>query len=246
MKTQLFAFLSFVGVAVFATTTNEVLFVNEKDEVNRPGVLATTAQMAANKAAILTAEQKAEAAEAAAREGTNLIQDVIRDITSNELKVWRFGYTDAFGVAVVLDPTAQLHISAFDPLDERDSAGRQGFYMEYQLHNSQPVATKPAVKWGSTIAGGTAAFDALPADQVMEPISMGVVTDKDGKEWYKYKLTFYAPQGTMGFYIIDLTPDDAAGNGWTFDLPNGIKGGRNGKFMFGTVELEFVGGLCME
>lgn len=226
-------------------TTNEVLFVNEKGEVSRPETLATTAQMAANEAAILTAEQKAAAAEAAAREGTNLVQGLIRDITANELTIYRYGYTDAFGVAVVLDPNAELVISEFEPLDTVDGEGRQGFRMVYRLHNSQAVATKPTVKWGATLSGGSESFAALPAAQVSEPVSKGIETDADGKDWWAYELTFYAPQGSSGFYVINLTADDAAGDGWTFDLPNGVKGGRTATVQFGSQTLEFVGGLCV-
>ena len=236
-----------VVVSVFATATaNEVLFVNEKGETNCPETLATTAQMAANEAALLTAEQKAEAAAAAAQEGTNLVRDVIRDITANELVVWRFGYTDAFGVAVLLDPEAELYISAFQPLDTKDANGRNGFRLDYRLHNSQSVETKPMVKWNTTIEGGTKVLGELPEAQVGEPVSKGTVTDENGKMWYEYSLTFYADQSQTGFFIIDLTADDAAGDGWVFDLPNGVKGGRTGTFKFGSDTLEFVGGLCME
>lgn len=243
----LFAVLSLVVVSVFATTTsNEVLFIDHEGRVNRPETLATTAQMAANEAAILTAEQKAEAAEAAAREGTNLIQDVIRDITANELVIYRQGYTDAFGVAVVLDPDAELVISKFTCLDIKDDKGRSGYTLEYRLHNSQSVTVKPSVKWNTTIDGGTKLFGTLPQDQVGEPVSQGTFVDENGKSWYMYSLTFYAEQDKSGFFLINLTADDAAGDGWTFDLPNGVKGGRTVTFQFGSQVLEFVGGLCLE
>ena len=143
MKAQLFAFLSF-AVSCFAVfgeaVTNEVLFVDEKGEVNRPETLATTADMAANKTAILTAEQKAAAAAAAAREGTNLVQDIIRDITANELVVYRSGYTDAFGVLVIIDPDAKLIITDFEILDEMDADGRTAYRLTDALENSQSVA----------------------------------------------------------------------------------------------------------
>jgi hypothetical protein len=247
MKTQFFGFLSFAfcSAAFSQPVTNEVLFVNEKGETNRPETLATTAQMAANKAAILTAEQKAAAAEAAAREGTNLVRDLIRDITANELVIYRYGYTDAFGVAVTLDPNAELVISEFQPLDTLDGEGRQGFRMVYRLHNTQSVAVKPTVKWGASLEGGRESFAALPSAQVAEPIAKGIETDADGKDWWAYELTFYAPQGSSGFYVINLSADDASGDGWVFDLPNGVKGGRTGTVQFGSQTLEFVGGLCV-
>ena len=102
------------------------------------------------------------------------------------------------------------------------------------------------VKWNTTIKGGTKVLGELPEAQVGEPVSKGTVTDENGKMWYEYSLTFYADQSQTGFFIIDLTADDAAGDGWVFDLPNGVKGGRTGTFKFGSDTLEFVGGLCME
>lgn len=240
------AALTAAGVLAQSVTTNEVLYVNEKGEVNRPETLATTAQMAANEAALLTAEQKAEAAAAAAKEGTNLVQDIIRDITANELVIYRQGYTDAFGVAVTLDPGAELYISDFKVLDTTDSGGRSGFKMVYRLHNTQQITTKPTVKWGTSLAGGRESFAALPEAQVVEPVARGLVTDGDGKDWWEFELTFYAPQGTSGFYVINMTTDDAAGDGWTIDLPNGVKNGRTGTFQFGSETLEFVGGICLQ
>lgn len=233
--------------AVFGeVTTNEVLFVNEKGEVNRPETLATTADMAANKTAILTAEQKAAAAEAAAKEGTNLVQDIIRDITANELVVYRFGYTDAFGALVVIDPDAQLVITEFKPLDEVDSDGRHAFRLTYALKNSQSVAVKPEVKWSSSVSAGRDAFATLPPEQVGEPVAGGSYTDKDGIEYgYTYAIKFYAPTDKSGFFIVNLTADDAAGDGMAFDLPNGITGGYTGDVAFGSKILEFKGGVLM-
>ena len=227
-------------------TTNEVLFVDEKGEVNRPETLATTAQMAANKAAILTAEQKAAAAEAAAREGTNLVRDLIRDITANELVVYRFGYTDAFGVLVVIDPDAKLVITEFKPLDEVDSDGRHAFRLTYALKNLQSVAVKPEVKWRSSLDKGSVDFAALPSDQVGEPVAGGSYTDMDGIDFgYTYAIKFYAPTDKSGFFIVNLTADDAAGDGLAFDLPNGVTGGFTGDIYFGNALLEFKGGVLM-
>lgn len=248
MKTQFFGFLSFVVVSVFATTSNEVLFVDQEGNVSRPEVLATEAQMAANAAAILTAEQKAAAAQAAAREGTNLIQDVIRDITANELVVYRHGYTDAFGVVVVIDPNAKLVICEFKPLDEVDSDGRHVFHLRYALQNSRSVDAKPEVRWHSSIEGGRESFSALPSDQVQSPVSAGSWENPTTGEVYPYSYTirFSAPTDKSGFFVVNLTADDASGDGWTFDLPNGVTGGFSGDVPFGSMVLSFKGGLLME
>lgn len=248
MKSLLFALCSVPFFAVFGeVTTNQVLFVNEKGEVNRPETLATTADMAANKAAILTAEQKAEAAEAAAREGTNLIQDVIRDIAANELVVYRHGYTDAFGVLVVIDPDAQLVITEFEVLDETDSEGRNAFRLTYALKNSQSVAVKPEVKWRSSLEAASADFAALPSAQVGEPVAGGAYTDGAGVVFnYTYTIKFYAPTDKSGFFIVNLTADDAAGDGYAFDMPNGVTGGFSGDVDFGSKVLTFTGGILTE
>ena len=250
MSRLTFALCALCSVLCFAVfgevTTNEVLFVDQEGNVNRPETLATTADMATNATAILSAEQKAAAAEAAAREGTNLVQDIIRDITANELVVYRFGYTDAFGALVVIDPDAQLVITEFKPLDEVDSDGRHAFRLTYALKNSQSVAVKPEVKWSSSVSGGRDAFATLPPDQVGEPVAGGSYADKDGIEYgYTYTIKFYAPTDKSGFFIVNLTADDAAGDGMAFDLPNGVTGGFTGEVAFGSKTLSFKGGVLM-
>ena len=252
MKTQFFVFLSFALFCAVAyaqsATTNEVLCVDQEGNVSRPEVLATEAQLAANAAAILTAEQKAAAAQAAAREGTNLIQDVIRDITANELVVYRHGYTDTFGVVVVIDPDAKLVICEFKPLDEVDSAGRHVFHLRYALQNSRSVDAKPEVRWHSSIEGGRESFSALPSDQVQSPVSAGSWENPTTGEVYPYSYTirFSAPTDKSGFFVVNLTADDASGDGWTLDLPNGVTGGFTGDVPFGSMVLSFKGGLLME
>lgn len=245
MKKVLCVLCVLCGLMLHASPTNEVLFVNEKGEVNRPETLATTADMAANATAILTAEQKAAAAAAAAREGTNLVQDIIRDITANELVVYRFGYTDAFGALVVIDPDAKILITKFEVLNEVDAEGRTAFRMTYALKNSQSVMVKPEVKWRSSLDSGD--YAVLPPDQVGEPTAGGSHTDGDGIEYgYTYTIKFYAPTGKSGFFIVNLTADDAAGDGMAFDMPNGVTGGYTGEIYFGNALLRFQGGVLME
>ena len=247
-RVSCFGFLVLCFAVLSEVTTNEALFVDQEGNVSRPEVLATEAQMAANAAAILTAEQKAAAAEAAAREGTNLIQDVIRDITANELVVYRHGYTDAFGVVVVIDPDAKLIICEFKPLDEVDANGRHVFHLRYALQNSRSVDAKPEVRWHSSIEGGRESFSALPSDQVQSHVSAGSWENPTTGEVYPYSYTirFSAPTDRTGFFIVNLTADDASGDGWTFDLPNGVTGGFSGDVPFGSKTLTFTGGILTE
>ena len=72
------------------------------------------------------------------------------------------------------------------------------------------------------------------------------VTDGAGLVYdYTYTIKFFAPQGKNGFYIVNLTADDAAGDGWAFDMPNGATGGYSGDIAFGDAILTFKGGLLM-
>ena len=71
-------------------------------------------------------------------------------------------------------------------------------------------------------------------------------TDKDGIEYgFSYTVKFYAPTGKSGFYVVNLTADDAAGDGQTFDLPNGVTGGYTGEIYCGGVTLIFEGGIMV-
>ncbi len=63
---------------------------------------------------------------------------------------------------------------------------------------------------------------------------------------YSYTIRFSAPTDKTGFFVVNLTADDASGDGWTFDLPNGVTGGFSGDVPFGSMVLSFKGGLLME
>jgi hypothetical protein len=247
MKSQVFAFLILVilGAGAAEVTTNEVLFVDHKGNVSRPETLATTADMAANKAALITAEEKAAAAEAAARAGTNLVADIVADIGRNELVVYRYGYTDGFSAAVVLDPDAKLLTSSFEVLDEM-SGDLAAFRLRYAVRNSSAVDIQPVIKWRSSLDKGVD-FEALPTSQV-EPMRRldETYTAEDGVVYpFVYEVKFYAPATSAGFFVVVLIPDDAVGDGLTFDLPNGVTGGVSARVRFGDSVLVVVGGIVV-
>jgi hypothetical protein len=226
-------------------TTNEVLFVDQRGNVSRPETLATTADMAANKAALITAEEKATAAEAAAKAGTNLVSGIIADIGRNELVVYREGYTDGFSAAVVLDPDAKLLTTEFEILDET-SGDLAAFYLKYALKNSQAADVQPIVKWRSALASGID-YEPLPSTQV-EPFRRlnETYTDTNGVVYpYVYEVKCFAPAREQGFFVVVLMPDDAAGDGATFELPNGVTGGLTARIPFGNFTLVIEGGICV-
>lgn len=258
MKTKFFAFLSFICVLAFShaaeVTSNEVLFVDQKGNVSRPETLATTADMAANKAALITAKEKAAAAEAAARAGTNMVAGIIADIGRNELTIYRYGYTDGLSAAVAIDPDAKLLAHEFDPLNEINENGLAAFSLSYALKNSAPVDAQPIIRWSATVGVKNETSTRTRADYVaLDPAQVEPVTRLDGEYVdssglvypYTYGVKFYAPQDDKGFFLVDLTPDDAAGDGSAIDLPNGVKGGVTARVPFGNSVLVIEGGVVV-
>ena len=258
MKTQFFAFLSFGCVLALANaaeeTSNEVLFIDQNGNVSRPETLATTADMAANKAALLSADEKAAAAESAARAGTNMVAGIIADIGRNELTIYRWGYTDGLSAAVAIDPDAELLIHDFDPLNEVTDNGLAAFSLSYALKNSAPVDVQPIIRWSATVEVKSETSTRTRADYValdpaqVEPATRldGEYVDASGKVYpYTYGVKFYAPQDDKGFFLVELTPDDAAGDGSAIDLPNGVKGGVTARVPFGDSVLVIEGGVIV-
>lgn len=227
-----------------STVINKVMMVDEKGETNAPEALATTADMAAIKAAVITTEEKASAAEAAARHGTNLVKDVVADIGRNELVIYRYGYTDGISAAQVLDPDAQLVISEFSPLDEQNAAGLQAFEIEYALKNSTEYQGQPIIRWRGALDDGTD-FEPIEAANIEPVVRLdGSWTNSAGIVYqYQYQTKFFDAAGGRGFYLVNLIPDDTAGDGAAMELPNGVKGGLTLKVNWGGYELEITGGI---
>lgn len=233
-------------LAAVSITTNKVLMVDECGEINEPAALATTADMAAIKAATITAEEKAHAASTAAAHGTNLISDIVADIGRNELVVYRYGYTDGISAAQILDPDAKLATTSFEPLNEQNAAGLKAFFISYALKNSTEFIGQPLIRWRGALDDGTD-FEPIEAANV-EPVTRldGSWTDASGIIYqYQYRTKFFDEASDKGFYLVTLIPDDSAGDGAAMELTGGIKGGFTGSFNWGGRELEIVGGVVV-
>ena len=226
--------------------TNDVLTVNQKGETSHPTALATTADMAAIKAATITAEEKAHAAANAARHGTNLISDIVADIGRNELVIYTYGYTDGISAAFTFDPDAKIIFHEFRPLNERNDDGLLAFKLGYALKNSTAFQGQPIIRWKSALDDGK---DYVLVDEAnIEPAIKlpEEYIDADGIVYqHKYEVRFFNKHETQGFYKVVLLPDDAAGDGMVMELPNGIKGGFTGSFIWGQYKLEIVGGVIV-
>lgn len=228
-----------------AVTTNKVLMVNQEGQVNTPAALATTADMAAIKAATLTAEEKAAAAEAAAKAGTNMVAGIVADIGRNELVIYRYGYTDGLSAAQVLDADAKLVTSAFKPLNEQNAAGLSAFSVQYALKNSTEFSGQPIIRWRGALDDGTD-FEPIDAANI-EPVER-IEPYTDGKgivyQWH-YKTKFFDQAAKSGFYLVTLLPDDSAGDGMAMELPNGVAGGATTTFEWDGHRLDIVGGVIV-
>ena len=250
MKTQLFAFLSFAAVASLANAaevvSNKVVFVDQHGTINAPEVVASVADMTSNRTEIAIAQAAAQTAERAAREGTNLVAQTVCDITENEFVVYRQGFTDSLGVAVVFPPDTKCVISEFRPNVATDGAGNAQHEIIYAT-TADASAVPPAVKHSSTI-GGKSVMKILDTPTEKTNIS-GSYEAADGTVYdYMYSVKFWMPAAAQGFFIVYLEADAADGAGMTFDIKGGITGGRTANIDFGGGQAPgiFIGGLLME
>jgi hypothetical protein len=237
----LFAFASSFG----ETVTNKVVFVDQHGKINAPEVVASVADMTSNRTEIAIAQAAAQAAEKAAREGTNLVAATVQSITENEFVVYRQGFTDSLGVAVVLPPDTKCLIVRFNPNIATDGAGNAQHEIVYAT-TADASAVTPGIKHSSTV-GPKDAMKKLDTQIEKKDIPLASYVGPDGTQYpYVYSVKFWLPAADQGFFIVYLDADAADGNGITFDIVGGITGGYSGEIPFGSTSLLFQGGLLME
>lgn len=243
MKFRILTLLSFVVVSIFATTTNKVVFVDQNNQINAPEVIASVTDMATNKTEIAIAKAAANAAETAAREGTNLVSATINKIVENEFVVYRHGNTDALGVLVSLPEGTLCRVGDFRPNIATDGQGNAQHELIYYTTEDAGQVT-PAIKHANSLTDAT--FNILDTSIEWAGVS-GSFSDADGNHFpYGYSVKFWLPQATQGFFIVYLDADAADGDGMTFNITGGITGGVTEEVTVGTDTLVFRGGLLME
>lgn len=248
MKTQFFFLLSFVSIALFAssvTVSNKVVFVDQDNNINAPELIASVADMTTNKTEIALAAATANAAKNAARESTNLVAVTVDKIVENEFVVYRYGETDSLGVLVALPESTKVHVGKYTPNVATDGNGKTQHELTYYTTEDAGAVT-PAIKYSNTLEGGRDVFKILDTSIEWGSIT-GSFTDASGTVYpYGYTVKFWTDASSQGFFIVYLDADAASGDGMTFDIVGGITGGLTQNVTVGTDTLVFKGGLLME
>lgn len=247
-RATLFAFLFLLLTVVAAVAaaaadlTNTVMMVDQRGNLNVEGV-ASVADVATNAVKVKIAEAKAEAAQDTARGVSNAIQSVVGNIMSNNVVIYRSGFSDSFAALVVFSPDDKLVISEIRPLET--SAATVRVALEY-VSTADIGALKPIVMANNTLGGATQfaeVADANVTDPVYHntPKTIGADTF-DG--YYSMTVTIPNPDsGAKYFFWIKVNADAPSGDGTTLDLPNGVTGGVSGEFVWGDKILTFRGGV---
>lgn len=228
-----------------ANVTNTVLMVDQRGALNVDGV-ASVADVATNAVKAQIAEAKAEAAQETARGVTDAIQSAVGNIMSNNVVIYRSGFSDSFAALVVFSPDDKLVISEIRPLET--SAATVRVALEY-VSTADIGALKPIVMANNTLGGATQfaeVADANVTDPVYHntPKTIGADTF-DG--YYSMTVTIPNPDsGAQYFFWIKVNADAPSGDGTTLDLPNGVTGGITGDMTWGDKILTFRGGVLLQ
>ena len=234
-----------LAAVIFAAALADraIVTVNHKGEINKPNVVAKAADMAANQVKADIALAKAEAAADSAAKATNALHEVVRQIGENELVVYRQGFTDSLGLAVVLPKDTKMRISMFKAnTGMRASDG-------YIQHTIRYVTTENADAVAADIKVSSPLVDRedfvkLSSSDVEPKVRVSEPYEFEGEAYpYQYEVKFYTPPGNQGFAIVYLDPDDAEVDGATFVIENGIAGGASDTVEIGGKRFTFTAGL---
>lgn len=231
-----------MGDAIPLGTENHVLMVDENGAINCTNVLATVAQMSSNLTAVAIASAKADAAIEAATAGSNMVEDVVTQITENQLVIYREGFIDSFSSDISLPADAKLIVSQITPNVGGD-AGTDTHEIKYCVtHDAGNIA--PDILYCNTINGGRDSL--LPLDEskigTAERLDE-VFTSSAGTVYpFVYKVRFTVPKSNSGFFCVYLTGDDSAGSS-VLEIQGGVTGGKSATVEWGGNKLTFTGGI---
>ncbi|MBE6395540.1 MAG: hypothetical protein E7046_00870 [Lentisphaerae bacterium] len=229
-----------------ALTDRTIVTVDQEGEINKPNVVAKAADMAANQVKADIALAKAEAAADSAGKATNALHEVVRQIGENELVLYRQGFTDSLGVAVVLPKDTKMRVSMFKSnTGIRASDGYIQHTIRYATTENADAVTAD-VKVASPLVA-VKDFAKLPALDVEPKVRISEPYEYGGETYpYQYEVKFYTPPDNQGFAIVYLDADDAETDGALFVIDGGIAGGLTTERTVGNTVFGFTGGLLTE
>ena len=226
-------------------TTNTVMMVNQRGELNVEGV-ASVADVATNAVKVQIAEAKAEAAQDTAEGVTNAISAVVGNIMSNNVVIYRSGFSDSFASLVIFTENDLLAI-----IDARWQVSAAQIVVEVDYVTTANLGTtKPLVYCHNSLDGGTANFDEVPNGSVTTPVYHSGAREYNGQSfagYYTLTATIQNPESTNSYFLwIKADADTPSGDGTTLDLPNGVTGGATSTVTWGDKVLTFRGGVLVE
>lgn len=242
--TLLLLFAASTAAAVAAPNiTNTVMMVDQRGNLNVEGV-ASVEDVATNSVKAQIAEAKAEVAQKTAQGVTSAIGTVVENIMSNNVVVYRSGFSDSFAALVVFTEDDILAIVEARFIEKTDA--RIVVEVDY-VSTADLGAVKPAVFHHNTLDGGRANFDELPESNVTAPVYHAEERTYAGQTfagYYTITATIPNPSGTSSYFLwIKADADAPSGDGTTLDLPNGVTGGISGEYVWGDKVLTFRGGV---
>lgn len=232
-----------IAAVAAPNVTNTVMMVDQRGNLNVEGV-ASVADVATNAVKVQIAEAKAEAAQQTAQGVTSAIGAVVENIMSNNVVVYRSGFSDSFAALVIFTEDDILAIC--EARWREKTAARIVVEVDY-VSTADLGAIKPAVLHHNTLDGGRANFEELAEANVTAPVYHAESRTYDGQTfagYYTIRATIPNPSGTSSYFLwIKADADAPSGDGTTLDLPNGVTGGVSGEYVWGDKVLTFRGGI---
>lgn len=226
-----------------ANVTNTVMMVDQRGHLNVEGV-ASVEDVATNAVKIAIAEAKADAAQQTARGVTNALAAVASNIMTNNVVIYRSGFSDSFAALVVFTENDVLGIVEARWIEK--SAARIVVEVDY-VTTANLGTTKPIVMHHNTLDGGREDFEQLAEANVTTPVYHASEREYGGQTfsgYYTITATIPNPAGTSSYFLwIKATGDTPSGDGTTLELPNGVTGGFTGDLSWGDKVLTFRGGV---
>jgi len=223
--------------------TNTVMMVDQRGNLNVEGV-ASVADVATNAVKVQIAEAKAEAAQTTAHGVTNAINTVVENIMSNNVVIYRSGFSDSFAALVVIGENDILGVVELRWIEK--TAARIVVEIDY-VSTADLGTIKPAVLHHNTLDGGRANFEELAEANVSAPVYYDeerIYNDQPFEGYYTIRATIPNPASHTSYFLwIKAEGDAPSGDGATLDLPNGVTGGVSGEYVWGDKVLTFRGGV---